>query len=352
MKTSGCPLRVMVLLILLCAGSTEAGLLLEARGAVRLQRQQWRDFYPVREGVQLSRGDLLHLAADARAAILCADFATIWTPLSGELSGATQGCPPAPGAPLFRHGQRASLSRSETAPYLPYIIVPRHTAISGPHPPLRWNAVPGTQQYSIKVIDASRPRHPVWGPITVGAAAIRYPDDAPALQSGTTYLVQVATDNGARSPTIGVGFRLVSEEKQRQIADQREELRRKIRQGMTQQLALAVYSLHQQLHSEALVQLDALVQQSESAQVHLLRAHVLLETQLLQAAAQQYEQARHLAAHQHDPESQAEALVGLARLADDRAVMVQYYQEAIALYHELGERERAEKLTEEMRSVP
>jgi hypothetical protein len=316
---------VMALLTLLLARSTTAGLLLEARGQIKLQRPQWREVYPVHEEVQLFRGELLYLAADASAFILCADFATIWTPASGALSGATQGCPPAPEASLFRHGQLASPTRSGTAPNLPYIIVPRNTAISDPNPLLRWNVVPDTPQYAVQVIDVRQPRQPVWGPITVRAAAIRYPDDAPALQPGITYLVHVETGSEARSPTEGVGFRLLPEEKQQAIAHRRDELRRKIRQDTARQLALAGYYLHQQLRSEALALLDTVVQQSGSAPVHLLRAHVLLETQLLQAASQQYEYARHLAVQQHDRESPAEALVGLARTAEDRASMRQYY---------------------------
>lgn len=285
MKTSGHLVRVMVLLTLLLARSTTAGLLLEARGQIKLQRPQWREFYPVHEGVQLYRGDLLHLAADASAVILCTDFATIWTPVSGALSGATQGCPPGPDALLFRQGQRASPTRSGTAPDLPYIIVPRNTAISDPHPLLQWNAVPGTQQYTVRVIDVRQPRQPVWGPITVRAAAARYPDDAPALQPGITYFVHVTTGSGARSPTEGVGFRLLPEEKQQAIVHRRNELQRKIPQATAQQLALVVYYLQQALRSEALVLLDTLVQQSESAPVHLLRAHVLLEMQLVEAAS-------------------------------------------------------------------
>jgi tetratricopeptide (TPR) repeat protein len=352
MKTSGRLLLVMALLTLLRAESAKAGLLLEAHGKLWLQRQHWRQFHPVHEGIQLHRGDLLHLAADARAVILCSDFATIWTPATGELSGATQGCPSAPEAPLFRHGQRASPSRSGTALNLPYIIVPRNTVISDPRPLLRWNAVPETPQYTVQVIDVRQPRHPVWGPITVREAAICYPDEAPALQPGITYLVHVETSSGARSPTEGIGFRLLLEEKQQVIAHRRAELRRKIPQAIAQQLALAVYYLHQQLRSEALALLDTLVEQHESASVHLLRAHVLLEIQLIQAASKQYEQARRLAKRQNDLESQADALVGLAHTAEDLAIMVQYYQEAVALYHTLGERERAEKLAQEMRSSP
>jgi hypothetical protein len=214
---------------------------------------------------------------------------------------------------------------------------------------LQWNAVPETQQYTVQVIDVRQPRHPVWGPVTVGAAAIRYPDDAPALRPGITYLVDVKTDSGAQSPTKGVGFHLVSEEKQEMIARRRDELRRKIPQDTAQQLALAVYYLHQQLRSEALALLNTSVQQSGSAPVHLLRAHVLLDTQLIEEASQQYAYARRLATQQYDRESQAEALVGLARTAQDRAIMMQYYQEAMALYQALGDRERADKLQEEKR---
>jgi Tfp pilus assembly protein PilF len=143
----------------------------------------------------------------------------------------------------------------------------------------------------------------------------------------------------------------VSEEKQRAIRHRRDDLRRKIRQDVAQQLPLAAYYLQQQLYSEALALLDTLVQQIGSAPVHLIRAHVLLEMQLVETASKQYEQARHLAAQQQDRESQAEALVGLARASGDPATMVQYYQEAMRLYQALGERERAEKLGEELQSA-
>jgi hypothetical protein len=192
----------------------------------------------------------------------------------------------------------------------------------------------------------------VWGPITVQTAAVRYPNDAPALQPGTTYLVHVETGSGVRSPTEGVGFRLLPEEKLQAIVHRRADLQRKVAQDTAQQLALAAYYLHQQLRSEALALLDTLVQQSKSAPVHLLRAHVLREIQLVQAASQQYEHARHLAAQQHDLESQADALVGLARTTQDRDHMRQYYQEAMALYQALDERERVGKLEEEIRSAP
>jgi hypothetical protein len=212
--------------------------------------------------------------------------------------------------------------------------------------------IPAEPQYSVQVIDVRQPRHPVWGPIAVRAAAVRYPDDAPALQAGTTYLVHVETGGGARSPTEGVGFHLLPEEKLQVIMHRRAELQRKIAQDSAQQLALAAYYMHQQLRSEALALLDTLVQQSTSAPVHLLRAHVLRETQLIQAAFQQYEHARRLAAQQHDFETQAEALVGLARTTEDRASIRQYYQEAMALFQALDERERAGKLEEEIRSAP
>jgi hypothetical protein len=352
MKTSGYFLQVMVLLTLWLAGNIEAGLLLEARGEIRLQRRHWRELYSVQEGVQLYRGDLLRLATDARAVILCADFATIWSPISGELSGATQGCPPPPDTPLFRDGQRVSWSRSETDLHLPSIIVPRKTVISDPHPMLRWNAVPGAQQYTVQVVDIRRPGRPVWGPITVRVPSTRYPTNAPALQPEMTYIVQVTTDSGAHSPTEEVGFRLASAEKQQEIARRRDELRRKIPQDTAQRLALAVYFWHQYLCSEAPGLLDTLVQQSTSAPVHLLRAHVLLETGVIQAASQEYTQARDLAVQHHDRESQADALVGLARTAKDHASMRQYYQEAMTLYHVLGERERAGKLAKEMGSMP
>jgi hypothetical protein len=236
--------------------------------------------------------------------------------------------------------------------HLPYIIAPRKTVISDPHPLLRWNAVPGAQQYSVQVVDIRRPGRPVWGPIAVRMPPMRYPEHAPALQPGITYMVQVTTDRGAYSPTEEVWFRLAPADTRQEIARHRDELRRKIPQDTAQQLGLAVYYWHQELRSDALALLDALVQQSTSASVHLIRAHVLLETQLLQAAVQQYEQARRLAEQQHDPESQAEALVGLARTAHDRALMAQHYQDAIALYQMLGDGQRAEKIRVERLSVP
>jgi tetratricopeptide (TPR) repeat protein len=85
--------------------------------------------------------------------------------------------------------QLASATREGTPPELPYILVPRHTAISDPHPLLQWNAVPGAQQYTIQVIDTRRPGRPIWGPITVPAPPMHYPNDAPTLRPGITYFV-------------------------------------------------------------------------------------------------------------------------------------------------------------------
>jgi hypothetical protein len=266
--------------------------------------------------------------------------------------------PPVREALLFREGTLASGTRYGTE--IPYIIAPRKTEISDPYPLLRWNAVPDAQQYSVQVVDIRRPGSPLWGPITVRApsrpgntdVSTRYPEDAPALQPEITYIVQVTTDSGVPSPTEDVWFRLASAKKRKEVARRRDELKRKIPQDTAQQLGLAVYYLHQELRSDALALLDALVQRSASAPVHLIRAHVLLETQLLQAASQQYEQARRFAEQQHDRESQAEASVGLARTAHDDALMIRYYQEAISLYHALGDRERAEKISAGMPAVP
>jgi hypothetical protein len=363
MMTSGYFFLVMVLLTFLFTGHVEAGLVLEAHhveaglvleahGEIQLRRRHWQEFYRVREEVQLYRGDLLRLVGDAKAVIMCADFATIWSPTSGGPIGATQDCPLVQNTPLIRDGQRASGSRSDTELHLPYIIVPRNTVISDPHPMLRWNALPGAQQYSVQVVDIRRPSRPIWGPVTVGEPKMRYPEHAPALQPEIKYIMQVTTDGDAYPPTDEVWFRLASAKKRGEIARRRDGLRRQIPHESAQQLALAVYYLHQELRSEALAFLDTLVRESTSAPVHLLRAHILLEAQLIQAASQQYVEAQRLAVQQHDQESQADALVGLARTTHDRVLTGQHYLAAIELYQRLGDRERAEKIAEEMPSVP
>lgn len=322
-------------------------MLLDARGQVLLRRQNWSRFYPVQAGTQCFRGDLIQLDDEASATMLCSDFSTVWIPVSGELSGAIQGCPSTSSeVPIFRSGQLAVSTRG-TAKKQPYIITPRHTAIRDPYPLLRWNAVEGTRQYTVQVIDADQ-GHSVWGPATVLSTEIPYPNDAPVLQPEVTYLVQVKTEHGVPSPTRGVGFRLLPEEKRQQITAHCDELKHKVSQATARQLAMAVYYFNQQLRSEALALLDILVQTSESAPIHLLRAHVLLDIGLGELAAQQYEQARHLAEQQKDPESQAEALAGLARTCSDPDTMEQPYQQAIELYKNLGDHERAEQLRKEM----
>jgi tetratricopeptide (TPR) repeat protein len=110
---------------------------------------------------------------------------------------------------------------------------------------------------------------------------------------------------------------------------------------------LATYYAGQELSDEALALLDGLSGTLDIPAAHLWRGDLLREMALSDEAAMAYQVALERAEVLDDKESQARALVGLARTLTDKAKVKQHYEQAIALYEALGDRVQVEALRDE-----
>ncbi len=81
---------------------------------------------------------------------------------------------------------------------IPYIVQPRLTNLINRRPTLEWAAVPEAESYAIELTDG------VTGDVVVSlpaitATRIAYPEDAPDLEPGTYYELEVTANTGAAS---------------------------------------------------------------------------------------------------------------------------------------------------------
>ena len=218
-KTSSPIIVVLVLLMVACSGQTgitptvepspipthteppvieEPGhnLLIEAEGDIQLKRDDWSDYHPTDFGASLQRGDQLRPADGSKAVVLCDDL-VIWTVPAGVPSGLTNGCTYQPDPPLVRNGSQLGNVRGPTDNLIPYIISPRATQLLTFTPTLRWNSVPGTTSYNVRV----RGGDVDWS-TEVEGTEIEYPGDPP-LEPDVWYLLIIEADNDKSSQDEG-----------------------------------------------------------------------------------------------------------------------------------------------------
>jgi hypothetical protein len=330
---------------------TTASLLVRADGAVEISRQQWaaNQWSPVSVGALVADADLLAVQ-DGNATLLCPDWSV------QEMTGGPENppCPRADTARRFRHdgyefrGSTASRGPEDT---VPYILYPRQALILDDRPLLRWHDT-GATSYRV-AIEASG--EPIWSVADVTGIELRYPDTAPALETGKTYqLVVQDTDTGRSSledSTRGTGFRLASEEERAAIAEQQAQIAALDElDDAEQQLAIAVYLISQSPDDPPAFGYwgAAWLRMEEAAQVHdtptvwRWQGEALRAMRLPNEAEQAYQRALQQAEAQGNREEQAAALAGLWYLTDEQ----DYFDEAIRLYDELGAREQAEALRE------
>ena len=172
------------------AGGDQDGIIVTVQGDASIKRAGWQNYAPAFFGAPLRKGDLLRLAASARAVVACADLKLTELPagVSGFPceTGASQGA-------LVYAGRLASPTRGEpsTGEY-PVVVSPRKTKLLEPRPALRWTAVPGATAYRVSLQGTD------WSTAIDGATETAYPADAPALKPGTAYRLVVEAGNGHR----------------------------------------------------------------------------------------------------------------------------------------------------------
>jgi hypothetical protein len=310
---------------------------------VRLKRDGWKDFVPVSAGARLQPTDLLE--AEGSATVLCAgpQVKTL-TALGRTPCPVEQGSFVYDGA-RFSSGQRAAIPQD-----IPYILHPRSTLVLDGRPQLIWHDS-GAAPYSVTIVDGAGEL--VWEQAAVAGTALQYPEDAPALQTGTDYLL-IVRDAGAKTseddPAKGLGFRVLSAAARPAVEQRRDAiLALEELDDNSRQLALAVYYATwigeggRGLWGEAWQILEQVAQTRDTPAVRLWMGDVLRAISLPDEAEAAYREALRQAQAVGDRASQAAAEAGLWRVTGEQARL----DAALRLYEELGEQHEAATLREE-----
>lgn len=325
------------------------GLLVRADGQVEISRQRWESgqWSPASVGALVAADDLLEVQSGS-AMFLCPDWSV------QELIGGPDNspCPRDTAAEQFTYeGYRLRGSVRGIDHEVPYILYPRQALILEERPLLRWHDT-GAGSYTV-ALEANGA--PIWEATDVTGTELRYPGDAPALETGRTYqLVVQDTDTMTSSledSTRGTGFRL-AEANERTVIDEQWARITAIDalDEAEQQLAIAVYLISRSpddppafgYWGEAWLRLEAAAQIHDTPTVWRWQGEALRAMRLPNEAEQPYQRALQQAEAQGNREEQATALVGLWRVTDEQ----QYFDAALRLYEELGDKEQIAALQE------
>jgi tetratricopeptide (TPR) repeat protein len=243
-----------------------------------------------------------------------------------------------------------SSTRGAAPDSVPYILYPRATAILDSRPVSRWNDT-GASSYTVEIWQGG---DIVWQETDAKHDSLEYPDDAPALQFATDYLLVVTDNDTGKSstsdPNKGLGFEVVGAEQRAKIADQQRAISTLADlDAAAQNMALALY-LHQfEIHGRGLwAEAAALFQdtskdRSDAPAVYLHLGDSLAKMKLWAEAQSAYESALKHAQTLHDLESQADALFALWRITSDES----QYEQALQLYKDLGAQDKANAIQKE-----
>ncbi|MCL4298814.1 MAG: tetratricopeptide repeat protein [Anaerolineae bacterium] len=325
-------------------------ILLDTEGQVLLKRSAWSDYHSTAFGANLERGDLLKLAQDARATVLC-DGLTTWQVPAGAPVGLTNGCPP-PLEKILVSGAVgiASTVRGANDPLIPYIISPRMTKLINNTPTLRWNDT-GAASYTVQV----RGSDLSWSQVGVTKSELVYPGD-PALKPGVSYLLVVIeeSDQNPKSSQdegrAGLGFSLLGEEGADQVKAHSGQIAGLGLSDEAQAFVQAQLFVGRGLTAEAIELLEALIQKgSQQVIVYQTLADRYAQIGLTLQAEPRYLEAIKLAEAQGNVEAMAASQAGLGEVyvtlgKNDEAI--RWLTRAQAGYEALGDTQSASELEE------
>jgi tetratricopeptide (TPR) repeat protein len=231
---------------------------------------------------------------------------------------------------------------------LPYLITPRETDILTNRPQLRWNAVSGATNYTIKIDGVN------WEAQTKKTEIV-YPGKPP-LEAERRYRVTIEADNGESSTSEAVvGFTILDEQTQKTVLDAVRTVKQQQLSPEEAGLVLAHLYRGYGLYADAVEVLEGLVKQdSQIATVYQLLGDTYLEIGLPQLAKKPYEKALKLATNTEDLSVQAGIQAGLGtayRLLGNDSEAVQWLKKAKGGYDELGDISQVQELDKTINSI-
>ncbi|MFN0072022.1 MAG: hypothetical protein ACKVVP_11105 [Chloroflexota bacterium] len=245
--------------------------LIRASGQVEVLRQpEWSSFAPARVGMALRAGDLLRIGNGAQAEVLCANDRPVQAPVgTGKVP-----CPDEGRRSAQFDGQRTGAYRGQNDLRL---LSPRGGRVSTGQPMLRWSSLGNSARYTVTLLVDGAPE---WTTELVGQTQLTYPSDAPVLESGRSYRVEIRS--GTRSTSAErttVEFRRLDADGMAQLAATLASLDAAGLAGDISVLlrARAMLSDELDLRSEAMAMLESLGESGSPAAHRLLtELYVLL----------------------------------------------------------------------------
>ena len=325
--------------------------LLTTSGPVQLNRDSWPDYVPVAFGTALQTNDLLRIEGQAK--VLCANLAVKMVS-SGEKRTP---CSPGPGILAYREVRfvfrRSDPTQTSAHEDIPYARYPRGTLVLDSRPPLRWHDTEASS-YTVQIL-VIQDLQPLWTKTGVTGNHLLYPADEPALQSDMDYRLIVVDDDSQVTSRVdeppGTGFRLATEAELTTLEARRDEIMAvSDLDDAERDFVLGVYYAGLEPSEsgfsplgEAWRSFEELAQTQDAPVVDLWRGDVLATMQLPAEAEAAYRAALDKAQMLGDQESQAVANARLWQMTGDDA----YFDEAIALYEQLGDEAQMEALRRE-----
>ncbi|MFN7246598.1 MAG: tetratricopeptide repeat protein [Microcystis sp.] len=339
----------------------------QVKGKVTVKKPQWKKTLPASVGLTLSFDDELEVAANASVKVYCSNLKQ-WTVKTGKYI-VSSGCPR--GNPVIRllNSNHDTLSsnntlydprpagltprpagqREEVLAKLPYLITPRQTNILTNRPPLRWNAVPGATNYTVKIDGVN------WETQT-NKTEIVYPGEPP-LEAGKRYRVTIKADNGAssRRDDENVGFTVLDEQTKKTVLDAVKAVQQQQLSPEEAGLVLAHLYRGYGLYGDAVEVLEGLVKQnSQVATVYQLLGDTYLKIGLPQLAKKPYDKALKLATNTQNLSVQAEIQAGLGiayHLLGNKNEAIQWLTKAKGTYNQLGDTSQVQELAKTINDI-
>jgi hypothetical protein len=265
--------------------------ILETKGKVLVNNKNWKKPQTAFVGLSLNSDDTLDVPARASVKIYCSDL-SIWIVKPGKYK-VSQGCPSGKTVILLPNSNNRTLrpiGKTEAAlAKLPYVITPRETDIISDRPQIRWNAVPGLVNYTVKIDGIN------WEKKT-DKTEIIYDGDRP-LEPETRYWVTVTTDQGLSSQQdTEVGFNVSDEQTKKTVLNAVEKIEKQPLSPTEQGLVLAYLYRSYELYGDVINVLEDLVNQgNKEINVYQLLGDTYLEVGLPQLAKNTYQKGLELA---------------------------------------------------------
>lgn len=317
-------------------------------GQVAVKRKGSDRYMPARVGTALHDGDQLRVGSDAKAKVVCAGLSVQEISANRDIIPCQTSKPARP--VLIYLGEKVAGTREVKDANIPIIISPRQGRLLNPYPLLRWMKVEGANRYLISIHGEGLK----WEEEIAGKTDRVYPQKAPKLKAGKTYLLTV-TANGRSSndgSAKGLGFEILTSDGVKKVREEEKKIRNlKLDPDTTKFLIAHLYSNYD-LFAEAIQQIEQISEASRNAASVRLLGDLYWVIGLARQAEKQY---LAIPANSLDEDGQVSVQQALARIyyraIGNREKTIHYLELALVGAGQLGDEQKKKQIELELAEV-